>query len=397
MTYINAVKYIRSLPDLQSNTGSIERMRIICNTLGNPQKKLKALHVCGDVGKDSCITMLGSVLKNTSHSFGRCSLTNLYEPRECIFINGNVISHFEFADIVKVISKAYKSNFNDITPSQSEVITIAATVCFANNGCEIAIFERTAQKNDPASTTELPIVSLLTPFFERDITDGRFEHLISKGTLETVSSPQHKETYSIISDACVLAGSRLTVPIYSDMEIKNITLFKTEFSYRGENYSIRSFSPYQTVNAITVIEAINSLIRCGFQINAEEVKKGLFSAGLDGKCETISIEPTVIVSTVFEKNDVDTLVASLSQVKSQFSKQIDVYVEPGCEIDLTALSASLASYEIPHNPPVSLSVEDASKLLSNASSLTAETALILIGDKNYIYKAKIAFNNRLVL
>ena len=112
--------------------------------------------------------MLESVLKCTSHSFGRCALHISDEPRECISVNGKTISHYDFAESIKNISKAYKSKFKDSTPCRSEVLTLAAVICFASNGCEIALFERDAQKNDPASIIDAPTVSLLTPFSERE-------------------------------------------------------------------------------------------------------------------------------------------------------------------------------------------------------------------------------------
>lgn len=397
MTYINAVKYILSLPDTPCDADSIERMRIICDTLDTPRKKLKSVHVCGDVGKDSCLTMIEAILKSTSHSFGRCSLHFSDDPRECISVNGKAISHFEFSEIIKNISKAYKSKFKDSIPNRSEVLTLSAIVCFLSNGCDISLFERSSLKAAPASIIEPPLVSLLTPFSERDISDGRFEHLIPKGTAETVSSPQHKEVFNAVSSACVLSGSRLTVPIYSDMEIKSITLFKTEFSYRGEVYSMRSFSPCQTVNAITAVEVANALTRCGFQIDTNAVKKGLFTACLDGKCEAISIEPTVIVSSLFKMEHVDALAASLAQVKEQFASNPTLLVDPGCGIGISDISAALSAHEISHETPSELSRDEIDEQLQKMSALDKSSVVLIVGGKSFIrdfknlYRSKFGF------
>ena len=397
MTYINAVKYLLSLQATDISYGDpeiIERMRVVCDALGNPQKKLKFIHVCGDVGKDSCLNMTESILKQASLKVGRSSIPQGDEPREWISVNQKSISHAELAEAVKQVSKLYRSLFKDINPSKREVATIVAILHFASCGCDVVLLEKSTDKNATAAITEPPLVSLLTPFLEREIISGRFEHLISKGTAECVSCPQHKDTFNAISGACVLSGSRLTLPVYSELEIKSITLFKTEFSYRGESYSLRSFSPCQTMNAITAIEVINAFNRCGFSIEGESVKRGLFLTNLDGKCETVSIDPTVIVSTSFEKDRIDTLVASLAQVKEQFSGKLLVIADNECNVDLTSLSYSLAAYEIPHITPIFASFDDAMKCL-NADTLAPPA--LLIGGKTFIAKAKSSLSSSLGL
>ena len=395
MTYINAVKYILSLPnedDSAREAEVTERMRTVCEALGDPQKKLKFVHSCGDVGKDSCFSMLESVLRQTPLKVGRCFLPKGNEPREWISINQKIISHAEFSDAVKTVSKLYKARFKDAIPTRREVMILAAMLHFAGNGCDLVLLEKSYDKSHAAAVTEPPLVSLLTPFLGREMPIALFEHLIPKGTAECVSSPQHKDIFNGISSACVTAGSRLTLPIYSEMEIKSITLFKTEFSYRGESYSLRSFSPCQTINAITAIEVVNALNRCGFSIEGEAVRRGLFLTNLDGKCETVSIDPTVIVSTSYKKDRIDTLVASLAQVKEQFSGELQVIADNECSIDLSALSYSLTAHEIPHLSPTSASFDDAVKCLK-ADTLAPPT--LLLGSKDFITKAKSALGSLL--
>lgn len=398
MTYVNAIKYILSLP-LESEHGpdaeAVERMRLICDTFGSPQKKLKFIHVTGEVGKDSCLSMLEAILSRTSYRFGRYSFSERSEPRECITINQKAISHSDLADITGRVSKAYKTAFSNVLPSRREILTLTAAIYFADNGCDVALIERDMQKNDPASITEPPLVSLLAPFLTREISSGQIEHVIPKGTVETVSSPQHKEILGEISNACVLSGSRLTVPIYSEMEIKSITLFKTEFSYRGEDYSVRSFAPCQTVNAITAIEVANAMSRSGLTISTETVKKGLFLTNLEGKCETLSIDPTVIVSSTYEKDRLDTLVAALAQVKGQFKENIDVYTDSGCNIDLDYLSDSLSSHAILHGTPSPLPFCQAKNRINNISSLSPDSVTVFIGSEDYVMGIKRALNDRL--
>lgn len=394
MTYINAVKYLLSLQnDPLNDHAVIERMRTVCDTFGNPQKHLKCIHVCGDVGKDSCSQMLSSILRIASYREGVYSVPHSDDFRSCLSVSGKPISYDEFADIIKSISKAYKTLFKEIIPHRNEVLTLAAILFFYKSGCDTAIFEKSYSKNDPVNITDTPMVSVITPFIERTVKDGQFDSIVQKGTTEIVSSPQHKDVYNAISNACSLSGSRLTVPVYSEMEIEKITLFKTFFKYRGYDYSVRSFSPCQTVNAITAIEVARALNRIGAQISDEIIAKGLSCATLDGKCEAVSIEPTIILSSTCEKERLDTLFASLSQIKEQLPRQMSVYIDNETDISISDFSSSLSVYGIPFLDIRAISDDDIGGLAKRVvSSLNIDenssSAAIFIGTRDFISKSK---------
>ena len=53
MTYENAVEKIHSLLTFGSRPG-LDRMRILLDRLGNPQDRLKFIHIAGTNGKGSC-------------------------------------------------------------------------------------------------------------------------------------------------------------------------------------------------------------------------------------------------------------------------------------------------------------------------------------------------------
>ena len=61
MTYENAVEKIHSLLTFGSRPG-LDRMRILLDRLGNPQDRLKFIHIAGTNGKGSVCAMLSSAL-----------------------------------------------------------------------------------------------------------------------------------------------------------------------------------------------------------------------------------------------------------------------------------------------------------------------------------------------
>jgi folylpolyglutamate synthase/dihydropteroate synthase len=394
-----------SLPDEAEELGDpsiLERMRTACGKLDCTPKKVRCVHVYGDVGKDSCIKMVSSILKSASYSAGHCSLSYEGDIRNCISINEKPISYAEFADIVTVIQKIYRHCFRTATPHRREIITLAAIYYFRYKDCDVSFFEKTYFKNDPVNVTEFPLMSIATPFTDRNITEKQFDGVIPKGTPETVSSPQHKEIYNAISDACALSSCRLTVPVYGEVEISSLSLFKTIFKYRGTEYSIRSFSPYQIINAITAIEVANAFNRIGATISTENVVRGIGSTALAGKCETVSINPTVILSSTHEKDRIDTFFASIAQIKDQLSKDIRVFIDADSEADVALISSYFESCEI--TPGCVRTISDSSSAKSGElneiiSTLKPESAfdstVIFIGCRCFISTVKATISEHL--
>lgn len=388
MTYINAIKYLTSLPFEESDGNKLtvaERMRVACDILNINPNRLKYIHICGDVGKDSIGRMLASILGCASYKVGRYSHPNLNDLRSCIISDKKVISCNDLAETVTKIAKAYKSTFPGETPLCTEIMTLAAIMYFISIDCDMVIFERDCSRSDPANISDASILSIITPFIDREIPRERFSGLIQKRTTETVSSPQHKDIYNAISDACASCGCRLTVPIYSDMEIQSISLFKTFFKYRGLSCSVRSFSPCQTVNAITAIEAAMSLNRIGTSIDEKAIENGLSAATLDGKCETVSLEPTAIIAEISKPCHAETLLASLAQVKDHLSERISVYIDGSTDIDVRNFSESLTAYGIRHSEPLTISLPELKSIKINTEP---DSASIFVGNSEFISEIK---------
>ena len=342
MTYVNAVKYMMSLPTGDAN---IERAHKILDSLGSPHRQLRSLHICGKYGKNSCSRMISSILSKCSLTVGEYSPYRKNELRETISINGKLISHDCFAELVQKVSGAYVSISED-TPTFEEALVLCAILYFENMGCDLAIFEKGLRKNDAANVTDAPMVSVVASMAEASDEELSFHDIFRKGTRETVTCPQSKVIFNQIYESCVNIGSRLTVPIYGDLEIHRINLFKTFFSYRGGSYSIRSFSPCQTVNAITAIEAANALSRVGLQISDEQIALGLEAALLPHKCEAISVEPAIIVSDATDGVRLSTLWASVAQIKELICGKVCVAVDSTLEIPQEKVKNALASCNI---------------------------------------------------
>ena len=92
MTYHNAIKYILSSPQKNGAADSFERVRLICERLGSPERRLKYVRFAGSNGKTVCQTMLESVLHEHGIKVGSLLMPVCAEPRENVRIGRAPIS-----------------------------------------------------------------------------------------------------------------------------------------------------------------------------------------------------------------------------------------------------------------------------------------------------------------
>ena len=64
MNYIESIKYLEEEVGFASVPG-LSRIQALLKRLGNPEKKLRCIHVAGTNGKGSSVAMLSSVLRES--------------------------------------------------------------------------------------------------------------------------------------------------------------------------------------------------------------------------------------------------------------------------------------------------------------------------------------------
>ena len=97
-----AIEYIHSLEKFGIKPG-MERIRALCAALGNPQEKLKIIHVAGTNGKGSTSTMIANILRQSGYNTGLFISPYVTDFRERIQYNGNMIEKNELAECVEKV------------------------------------------------------------------------------------------------------------------------------------------------------------------------------------------------------------------------------------------------------------------------------------------------------
>ena len=160
MNYPESLEYIHSINWCFCKPG-LERIRELCERLGNPQRELKFVHVAGTNGKGSSCAMLESVLRAAGYKTGLYTSPYITVFNERMRINGENISDEELAEIttfIRPIADAMKDK-----PTEFELITAVAFEYFKRNGCDVVVLEAgMGGRLDSTNIIESSLLSIIT-------------------------------------------------------------------------------------------------------------------------------------------------------------------------------------------------------------------------------------------
>lgn len=304
---------IRFLEEIQvpGRTLGLDRIKSLMKRLGNPEEKLKIIHVAGTNGKGSVCSMLNSTLIEAGYVVGLFTSPHLIHYNERIQIQNTPISDDNFIKLgykIKDICKEMVGN-NEEMPTFFEYITAMAFLYFAQQNVDIAIIETgIGGTYDATNVITKPLVSVITSI-DKDHTAllGNTREKISrekggiiKENSHTVLYDSDQSVYNTIKDICKSKNNRLfscQKTIIKDISYKiygtTFTVINPNFTY--ENLYLKLIGSYQTSNAITALMTIESLKLQGYSISKNVVKKGLENARWPGRMEVIRENPMVII------------------------------------------------------------------------------------------------------
>jgi len=92
---------------------SLDRIKILCEKLGNPQDKIKAISVVGTNGKQSTINAIFSILKESKVKCNVYTSPHIQKINERFVFNNNMLNDDELIDLFEKVEK--KNNQNPLT------------------------------------------------------------------------------------------------------------------------------------------------------------------------------------------------------------------------------------------------------------------------------------------
>jgi dihydrofolate synthase/folylpolyglutamate synthase len=161
MTYKEAVEFLYKLQQFGANFG-LERAFKLAELAGRPQDKLKFIHVAGTNGKGSTCAMLESIYRHAGYKTGLFTSPHLISFAERIQVNRQLIPEPEVARLVAEMRDLLKQLPEGDHPTFFEVVTIMALKWFAEQKCDIVIWETGLGGRLDATNIVTPLASVIT-------------------------------------------------------------------------------------------------------------------------------------------------------------------------------------------------------------------------------------------
>ena len=293
-------KYLEQLRLVGSRFGT-DCEKELLSLLGNPQDKLRFIHVAGTNGKGSFCSMMSSVLQKQGYKVGLYTSPYIVVFNDRIRVNGLPIAEDDINDLFLRVRQ--KADTMKTPPSSFDFITAAAFLWFYETKCDIVVLEvGLGGRYDSTNVIKNSLLSVITgiAFDHTEILGDTIEKIawekagIIKENCPALYGGNNEKALAVIEKECEEKHSELTVKNPDSLKILSTTLDGTEFEFDGKEYFIRLLGLYQPANAATVLAAIDVLRKHGFEISETAVKDGLSSAVWQARFEKIADEPVVL-------------------------------------------------------------------------------------------------------
>lgn len=334
MTYPQTLDYLFSKLPMYQRVGAaaykanLDNTIAICNALGNPEKKLKCVHVAGTNGKGSSSHMLASILQQAGYKTGLYTSPHLVDFRERIKINGKMIPK---ADVVKFVED-YKDIFEKIEPSFFEWTVGLAFHYFAQQEVDVVVLEVGLGGRLDSTNVVNPVACLITNigFDHMNLLGDTLPKIatekagIIKPKVPVTISQTQLEVISVFNDK----AKEVKAPIeFADKNYKVISSIHQnqflciELLHKKTNtkhlYKLDLQGNYQIKNLIGVLNTVENLKQKGFLIENEMVVSALQHVqkitGLQGRWQIIEEKPLVIADTGHNEDGIKEVLENLKR------------------------------------------------------------------------------------
>lgn len=310
MTYKETLACLYDLEKFGIKLGLSNTKRLL-GSLGDPQQKLKVIHIAGTNGKGSTAAFVSSILKEAGYRVGIYTSPHLTDFTERIAINDSQIPKKRVAELfakIKPHTRMMATSEGVGHPTFFEVTTAMAFSYFAQEMVDFTVLEVGLGGRLDATNVVEPLVSI--------ITNSDYDHMDRLGNSLSSIACEHAgiikkdgltitaacgKPLEIIKKVCRKQRTRL-YSIGKELSYKPVrsNLQGQAFNVKGifsefKNLEISLLGRHQLTNACCAIGAIEVLGLHNIKITGKNIKKGLKKARWPGRLEVMRYSPIVVL------------------------------------------------------------------------------------------------------
>ena len=354
MTSSECREYLGHLEHFGIKLG-LENIAALCADLGDPQERFPSVHVAGTNGKGSVSAMLAEVLRRQGFRTGLYTSPHLARVEERVRVDGAAVAPKRFRDLVARLKATIDGLMAEgrlvYHPTYFEVLTALAVLHFAESKVDVAVLEVGMGGRFDATNVVRPLVSVITT-----IAKDHERHLGT--TLRKIAFEKAGIIKPGVPVVCGVRGGEALREIRRAARERQAPLIEAfgrgrelevrpagrgfRFAYSGERGRY-AFTPglagrHQGANAAVAIAVAEVLARTWKPIEKRAVLAAVRETRWEGRLETVSRRPPVLLDGA---HNVEGVTALAAHIRETIRKPVVLVFAAMHDKDLRAMTRAL--------------------------------------------------------
>ena len=268
----------------------LENTRALLQALGDPQRRMKCVHIAGTNGKGSTAAFTERILRENGFVTGLYTSPYLIRYNERVQVCGVPVPDDELVDIMNLIEEKVQSLLEkEIYPTTFELGTALAFEYFARRGVEYAVIEVGLGGRFDSTNVITPEISMIAAIgidhikvLGDTVEQIAFEKAgIIKPGIPAVVQTQAENILDVFRNAADERESDLIIADEPSVVTENA--YGSRFMLGGDEYGINLCGRHQLLNASLAIRAMQKL-----GIPTDVIKRGVSKAKWPCRLEWVS-------------------------------------------------------------------------------------------------------------
>lgn len=300
----NAENYFHSLLTFGIRPG-LDRIKILLERLGNPEKSLRFIHVAGTNGKGTVCSFLASVLTTAGYKTGLYTSPYIVDFRERIRVNGEMISETDLDNVTETVKNQIDAlREENVIITEFEAVTVAAFLHYKNAGCDFVVLETgLGGRFDATNVIERPLMSIITSIsldhikiLGDSLSEIAYEKcgIIKNNCPVVTCSTQSTDALKVISEQCKVHNSELHIANFAECRLVDESILGSNILFGTRQIKVPFPGEHQRENCIVALTAVDILKKEGIAIPENAIRKGIEKTKNPARCEIVSTTPFVI-------------------------------------------------------------------------------------------------------
>ncbi|HVX45036.1 MAG TPA: Mur ligase family protein, partial [Mycobacteriales bacterium] len=304
-------------------TGGLERIRWICEQLGDPQFGAPTVHITGTNGKGSTARLAAALLQAGGWRTGLYTSPHLVHVGERVLIDGEPLPPAEFDRAIRRLRPVFDQVSEEVSfgPSRFEVFTALALDLFT--GVEARVLEvGIGGRLDPTNIVDAEVAVLTNVDLDHVEYLGRERSTIAadkagiiKPGATAIAGPMAPELTAIVARRCTevgatlwAAGGEYTLEQQPRPGGLTLTVRTPGRTYRDIDIPFRG--AHQGQNAACALASVEALIG---PVPEDLVRAAWASVSNPGRFEVFPGAPPIVVDVAHNPHGVAALTAQLAE------------------------------------------------------------------------------------